>query len=63
MDPASPRDVTSPPKQNTLNAALRQEQEGTVQRDGEEQAAQVIQVSLPFLGTCICAKKVDFKND
>jgi hypothetical protein len=60
MDPASPRDVTSPPKQNNLNAALRQEQEVNVKKDSEEQAAQVIQVSLPFLDTCTCAKKVNF---
>lgn len=58
MDPASPSDVTSPPKQNTLNAALRQEQEVSVRKDDEEQAAQVIQVSPSFSDIYKRAKKV-----
>jgi hypothetical protein len=50
METASPSDVTSPPKQNALNADLRQEQEQEqetgVDKNGEEHAAQVIQVRL-----------------
>lgn len=46
MDPALPGDVTSPRKQNSRNAELRQEQEVGFDRNGEEHAAEVIQVGL-----------------